>query len=336
MNFSSKYKHTHQETIQELIETFLDEYGCIESQSEHGGKGGIMESCGVEIRLADEVGELVVVVGDTALTPTTAKLEGCRYVFPPFSVSIYNLLQKLTSAQSTVRITRPELGCRISLDIQTHLHHTSFPFSKTKEIQLILLSLETLPSSAYINSNPSSTPSSPFQSPTPPRPFLDMDTSNEVLDGDGSNKAEIEQDIGTIGFNSGANGLGGSGGKGFSTRDLGGGGVEEKGKGRVWTCLRWKTVRVLGMSFCWGGDFEMNAGGGRHDWADGTAGIGRANGGRRSGCGFGAVGRVLRGLRAGNGNGRDRAVGLSGLESKRGRRRDRSVSGEEEGKPLLV
>lgn len=56
----------------------MDEYGCIESSDEHaGGFGGIMESCGVEIRLCDEVGELVVAVGGDAGVGDNG---GCRYV----------------------------------------------------------------------------------------------------------------------------------------------------------------------------------------------------------------------------------------------------------------
>jgi hypothetical protein len=100
---------------------------------------------------------------------------------------------------------------------------------------------------------------------------------------------------------------------------IGVGKEDRKGMGKVYTCFKWNTVRVLGMTFCWGVDFLVDVD---------VNGVGVGKRGR-----YGLVRRALRGLHLGVGKRKvrgERAMGLSGLES-----RGRSGDGEE-GKPLLV
>lgn len=45
---------------------------------------------------------------------------------------------------SSLRLLRPELNCRISLDIQTHLLTTRWPLRQSRETQTVCLALESL------------------------------------------------------------------------------------------------------------------------------------------------------------------------------------------------
>jgi len=189
---------------------------------------------------------------------------------------------------SSVRIARPELGCRISLDIQTQISSTHYPFKKVKETQVIVLSLESLP--LPFSSHPSTpSPASPFYSP--PKPFLDVEQESDIGLGSGSGL--------DFGVGVGRNEVGVE--------------KEEKGRGKVYTCFKWNTVRVLGVSFCWGADFLADVD------------VSASALSKRGRCGL--IRRVLRSWRGRRGKG-ERAMGLSGLET--------GGRGGEEGKPLLV
>ncbi|KAF8864985.1 hypothetical protein BDZ45DRAFT_668905 [Acephala macrosclerotiorum] len=112
LKFGSTYIHTHTADIQDLIQTFLDEYGC----------NKIMEVCETEIVLEQDLEELLISVG-----------EGSRG----------------RGACCSLRLLRPELGCRISLDIQTNTRTTRWPLRQTRETQVVCLALESLTPSPF-------------------------------------------------------------------------------------------------------------------------------------------------------------------------------------------